>query len=107
MDFVRLLAKVPEPFAQRRRVVLTLAACPPSALQRESGSRLRACEHLLAFCACVHDSMASTVGRVRALASKPVSTERAPRPPSSIRAGKRQHAAEHGVAVPRHTLCFK
>ena len=78
----------------------------PSAPQRESGSRLRACVHLSAFCAGAHDSMASTVGRVRVLAIETVSTERAPRSPSSICVRNRQDAAEHGVAVPRHTLFF-
>ena len=56
----------------------------PSAPECESRSRLRACQHLPALCAGAHDSMASTVGRVRVLAIARVSTERAPRPPSSI-----------------------
>ena len=78
----------------------------PSALQRESGSRLRVCEHFPAFCAGAHDSMASTVGRVRVLAIETVCTERAPRLPSSSCARRRQHVAEHGVAVPRQYIAF-
>ena len=41
----------------------------------------------------------STVGRVRVLSIESVSTERAPRPPSSICVWKRQLVAEHGVAA--------
>ena len=106
VDFVRFLAKVLEPIAQHLHVVLTLDAGPVHLSERVARAFARA-RIFLHFVPAHMTAWLQPLDAYAFLPLKTVSAERTPRPPSSICVRKRDPVAEHGIAVPRHTLCFE
>jgi hypothetical protein len=103
VEFVRLFAKVLEPLAQQRHVILTPDTAP-RAPWRESPSMLPS-KHFLALCAIAHDRVAAAIGRLHLGAAQAVRQEGRPFPAALLPHWTSVHRTEHGHAVFCHSWC--